>query len=98
MESNRTEDFRRTTTTRIATCLMGDFERGKHVASYRIPRTLAGIDLVVDCDLGQLSKAVEFDLNALASGHIDRTLRGDYQVRLNTLNGTCHFTAHARCA
>lgn len=98
MMSIDTEEFRNTVIARIAACLLGDFERGQRAAAFRIPRVFVGVNLIIDCDLAQLSKTVEFNLNELASVHHNRTLRSTYDVKLNTLNGTCHFTAHARNA
>lgn len=93
MESIETENFRRRTYTRIAHCLAGEFERGRHVAKYQIPKLLAGINLAVDCDLLLLAKHVEFDLNEALCRHPKRALRTNYKVSVNTLNGICHFTA-----
>lgn len=92
------EDFRTDIIERFAACLMGELERGARVAHYRAPRMLVGIDLVVNYNLDDLSKQVEYALKSIATAHIQRRLRLDYKVTLNTVNGQLRFTAYMRPA
>ena len=98
MEPTYVDDFRRNAVERFANCLMGDLERGACVARYRTPRILAGINLVVNCDLKDLSKQVEYALNVRTTQHVQPKLRVEYKVTLNTVNGHLCFTACTRPA
>lgn len=98
LASTSVEDFRLTMIARFATCLMGELERGARVAHYRAPRIIAGIDLVVNYDLGYVGKQVEYALNTTAAEHCQKKLRTDYKVTLNAVNGQLRFAAYVRHA
>lgn len=98
LEPTSIEDFRRTMIERFANCLTGDLERGTRVASYRYPRIIVGINLVVNCDLDDLSKQVEYALNTITARHPQAKLRTTYKVGLNVVNGQLCFTACAQPA
>ena len=98
LEPTPIEDFRRTMIERFANCLTGDFERGARVARYRYPRVIIGINLVVNCDLDDLSKQVEYTLNTTTAQHPQAKLRATYKVVLNVVNGQLCFTACAQSA
>lgn len=93
MDPFHTENFRRNKVAEVATELHNLSIQGAAVARYDTPRVVDGVNLVIDCDLAQLAKQVEFDLNSLAAQHTEGIAGESYRVRLNTLNGICQFTA-----
>ena len=97
-ESSTIEEFRENMIQRFASCLCGELERGARVAHYGVPRMMLGIDLVVNHDLSDMSKQVEYALNGATAQHPVARLRASYKVTLNTLNGQLRFTACRRPA
>lgn len=94
METTAVEDFRKIMTSRFASCLMGEIERGAKVARYQADRIAAGINLIVDCDLDALSKQVEYALNALVAERHRQGALPNYRVTLNTVNCRLYFAAY----
>lgn len=91
MEPSTIEDFRQRMIKRFANCLLGELERGAVMARYRAPRIVAGIDLVVNYDLGNLSKQVGYALDTMHTHHRRKPVT--HKVTLNTVNGQFRFTA-----
>lgn len=98
LEATSGDELRPIMIERFAKCLIGELERGAKVAHYRAPRIVVGVNLVVNYDLSDLSKQVEYALNTTAARHRQEKLRADYKVTLNAVNGTLRFTACMRNA
>jgi hypothetical protein len=94
MEPSLIEDFRQRMIKRFANCLLGELERGARMAHYRAPRIVAGVDLVVNYNLGDLSKQVEYTLDTIHTHHHRKPVT--HKVTLNTVNGQLRFTACAQ--
>ena len=98
LKATSAEDLRLTMAERFANCLMGEFERGARVAHYKAPRIVAGVSVVINGKLGDLSKRIEYALNAIATEHRQEKLRADYEVTLNAVNNQLSLTAYVRHA
>lgn len=96
LEPTSVEDLRIAMTERFARCLLGELERGARMAHYRAPRKVVGVDLVVNYSLEDLSKQVEYALNAATARHHQKKLQASYKVTLCIVNSTLRFAAHVR--
>jgi hypothetical protein len=94
MEPSLIEDFRQRMIRRFANCLLGELERGARMARYRAPRIVAGVNLVVDYNLDDMSKQVGYMLDTLHTHHRRKPVT--HKVTLNTVNGQLRFTACAQ--